>query len=155
MKFSIEGFSQKILLEHGLDHKDALILRFIKDFIASGKLEYKIIQGEIFYWINYATVLNEIPLIDIKTSKHLGDRIKKYVRTGLFKRHFIVNYKGRYGTNVYLSPCKLLHKLDYTTASGKGAATASKRAAATASNRAAATASKRAVDPSTNDPVTN
>lgn len=85
MKFTICGFSQKQLKELKLDHTDALILRYFIDFKDSGKMKTEIFNDEIYYWVQYEKVIDEIPIIRITSNNNMYRRFKKLVKANVLK----------------------------------------------------------------------
>lgn len=77
MKFTYMGFSQKKLVEHGLDLVDAAILRYFIDFKNTGKMVSEKYEGEIFYWVQYEKLLDANPIFKIKSKDALRRRFKK------------------------------------------------------------------------------
>ena len=76
MKFSILGFSQQKAVELGLESNDLLVLRWFVDFAGTIKMKTMLIENKVYYWINYQTVLDELPIL--KVSKQT-----------LYKKHFM------------------------------------------------------------------
>ncbi|WP_257674351.1 conserved phage C-terminal domain-containing protein [Clostridium felsineum] len=66
MKYTINGFCQKKLIEFGLDAVDSLILRYFVDFKDSLKMVTKTIQGKTFYWVKYESINEELPVLKLK-----------------------------------------------------------------------------------------
>lgn len=98
MKYSIEGFSQRKLLEYKLDILDAFLLRWFADFIASGSMKQTIKNGRIYYWIHYPTVIKELPAMGINNTKSIALRFEKYIGCGILDKEIIRTQKG---ANVY------------------------------------------------------
>ncbi|MGO0882428.1 hypothetical protein ACTPDI_06545 [Clostridioides difficile] len=63
MKYTILGFSQKKAVELGLNIRDLLILRWFVDFLGSGRMSRKVIEGIEYYWIDYSGVIEELPIL--------------------------------------------------------------------------------------------
>ena len=84
MKFSIEGFSQEVLVNMGLDHADALILQWFSDFQSTGKM--KNIDdprgGYPYQWVLYRTVIDDLPCLGITNSEVVARRFKKLCNAG-------------------------------------------------------------------------
>lgn len=89
MKFTIEGFQQQALLDMKLDCIDSVILRYVVDFYSTGQMYHKIIDNKVFFWLNYSTVINEIPIIGISKPRYLAARFDKYVECGLMEKVFV------------------------------------------------------------------
>ena len=96
MKYTIYGFSQKEALnfrktvvdkngsekEIKVDCIDLLILRWFVDFYPKMiKIE---IEGEQYAWVKYQSILEDLPLLDIK-KQALFDRLKKLCAFDILK----------------------------------------------------------------------
>ena len=91
MKYTIHGLQQDKLIKLGLTNDDALILSVLRDRYSSMKMEYKIINSERYIWINYETLLHDIPILfnanNIESSKRaVLKKFKKYEYLKLIKR---------------------------------------------------------------------
>lgn len=75
MKYNVLGFYQPRAVELGLCSDDLLVLRWFVDFAGTPKIRTMIIDNQIYYWVNYSTVLEELPIL----------RISKQT---LYKKHF-------------------------------------------------------------------
>ena len=65
MKYTIEGFNQIEVIKLGnLDIVDLVILRWIVDF--EPKMTKKEIDNEIYFWVNYHSLLEALPILNIK-----------------------------------------------------------------------------------------
>jgi len=94
MKFTIEGFSQRDLVIFDMDPTDAVILRWFIDFKDSGKMFYQIIDGEVFYWLKYKQVVEDLPCIKIE-KKALQRRFKKMSDSGVLD-HITIKKDGTF-----------------------------------------------------------
>lgn len=114
MKYTIHGFQQEKLIEMGLDNDDALILAVIKEMYSSKKMEYKIIDGERFVWINQKHLLKQIPIVG--SESNLKKKIKKFDDMKLIERKLIREKDGAKGTYSYINTTALLDELtEYDT----------------------------------------
>jgi len=86
MKHTIEGFSQKTLVEYGLDVIDAVILRWITDFYNTGRMKTRKVNGKEYFWINYQTIINDLPILKIDNRRSLARRIDKLVDCGILEK---------------------------------------------------------------------
>lgn len=85
---SIEGFRQIALLELQLDTKDAVLLRWLASFMASGKMKTRIVNGIPYYWVYYQSVLQKaLPILDITTPIALRRRFKHYETIGIMESY--------------------------------------------------------------------
>ena len=93
MKYTIEGFNQKETIELGnLDVIDLVILRWIVDF--EPNMAKKEIDGEIYFWVNYQSLLEALPILNIQKLA-LYRRLERMCDVGIFK-HKNVKDKGNY-----------------------------------------------------------
>lgn len=93
MKYTIEGFNQKEAIELGnLDVIDLVILRWIVDF--EPNMAKKEIDGEIYFWVNYQSLLEALPILNIQKLA-LYRRLERMCDVGIFK-HKNVKDKGNY-----------------------------------------------------------
>lgn len=105
MKYTLEGFSQEVALsmratitENGrtktikLDCTDLIILRWIVDFFPH--MKKAIINGTEYAWVNYDSLLEDLPLLDLG-KRALSDRLRKMETFGILK-HETVRTKGTY-----------------------------------------------------------
>lgn len=87
MKINVLGFEQeKIMnLPIRINATDLLVLRTIVDMINSKRLETKEIDGEVYTWINYNLILEDLPMIatSVETIKKI---VSKFCSTGLLDR---------------------------------------------------------------------
>lgn len=101
MKYTIHGFSQEKLIEAELDNDDALILSVIKDMYSSKNMQFQIIDGERFIWIDQGYLLEQIPIIG--SPRKLRTKIKSYCDNGFLERRLIFNKDGVKGKFSYVN----------------------------------------------------
>lgn len=107
MKSTINGFNQKVLIDFGLDTKDALLLRYFVDFKDTESMKMIIIDEHPYYWVNYDSLKKDIPIIDIKSNAALRRRLKKLEECKVLKHYHLLE-KGSYS---YYSLGENYHKL--------------------------------------------
>ena len=90
MKYTVEGFSQKALIDYGLDEKDALILRYFIDFKDSGKMKMKVINKVPYYWLKGASLLEQLPILKINNIDVLRRRLKKMTVCGILMHEHVL-----------------------------------------------------------------
>lgn len=95
MKHNVIGFSQQKAMEFGLDVKDLLILKHIINFINSGKMVEREIDGEIYYWLKQDRLLEELPILNIGGSTVLRRRLKRLVKLNVLK-YYLMKKGGTY-----------------------------------------------------------
>ena len=83
MKYTICGFSQSKLVEYGLDCNDALILRWLIDFAATGKMRKLLDNKIIYYQVIYESIIKEFPVMGLNNTKSISHKFDKYVNCGL------------------------------------------------------------------------
>jgi len=88
MRWTVEGFSQNVLLQLGLDATDAVILRFAADFYLSGKMQKINFDGKEFFWLHYGNVLQELPILRID-KRQLSNKIDYMVSCGIMEKEVV------------------------------------------------------------------
>jgi hypothetical protein len=94
MKFTILGFSQEMAIKYNLDLIDLLILRWFIDFKDSGRMDFKIIENDKYYWVKYSKAIEDIPIINLKI-RALQRRLLKLSEIGILK-HYTVKENGTF-----------------------------------------------------------
>ena len=89
MKYTICGFQQAELLNLGFDHTDALILRYILDFFNTNKMCQKVEDNKIWFWLSYGTICEEMPILGIKTNKHIAKIMSKWEKAGVIEKMIV------------------------------------------------------------------
>lgn len=107
MKYTIEGFNQEQSIKENLDVVDLVILRWIVDF--EPNMVKKEIDGETYFWINYQSLLNALPILDIKKLA-LYRRLEKMCDVKILK-HKNVKDKGNYSYYTFGEKYKTLISL--------------------------------------------
>ncbi|WP_297636513.1 hypothetical protein [uncultured Clostridium sp.] len=83
MRKWILGFSVEKVCEEGLDLKDIHILRYVIDFMDSGKTMKRNFGREAYHWITNKNILENNPLLEINLTKSLRKRMKVLVEKEL------------------------------------------------------------------------
>lgn len=65
MKYCVHGFFQPRAVELGLTNDDLLVLRWFVDFVGTKKMKTIIIEDRVYYWVNYKTILEDLPVLKI------------------------------------------------------------------------------------------
>lgn len=112
MKYTIEGFSQKKLIDMRLDVSDALILRWFMDFSATGSMKSVINDGKTYFLVRYEGIIRDIPLLGISSTKGIANRFNKYVELGLMER-LIRRGGNNSGCSIYFMATQKLLFLSY------------------------------------------
>ena len=85
MKINIMGFEQTAIMDAKLNGNDVIVLRTIVDMIDSERFATREIEGEVFTWINYQLLVEDLPMISdkIDTFKKI---VTKLVNNGFLDR---------------------------------------------------------------------
>lgn len=94
MKYTIEGFSQEKAIEYGLDFEDLIILRWFVDF--SPKMSQKQIDNYTYYWINYQSILKDLPILGFRSKDRLYRKLKNMTDKNILKHKGIKNKEGSF-----------------------------------------------------------
>jgi len=98
MKYFIT-INQRAIIENGLDQKtditDWVIIDYLKDWFFSGGAKRKTFNEKEYVWINYAKLIEDLPLINIKSKSGITKRIKKLVDLELIE-DFNINENTKY-----------------------------------------------------------
>lgn len=90
MKYTIEGFSQQVLIELNLNHSDALILRWYVDFLPKmTSIEYENMQ---YKWVKYQAIIDDLPCLGITNKQVIARHFNKFVECGIMKKY--IDKKG-------------------------------------------------------------
>lgn len=128
MKYSILGFNQKAVLATSkliqktvkgedklvhlkLDITDLLILQHLADFPNRKRIVKTIIDDKMFFWVDYKTLIEELPILDIK-KQALSDRLSKLVELDILEKH-IISQNG-YGNSTFFRMGEKYESLKYS-----------------------------------------
>lgn len=96
MKYTIEGFDQVKLIALGLNGIDAYILRWFVDFRATGRMRPTTIEDDVFYWVKYQTIIDDLPALEITNCQVIGRRMLKLVKADVLKKHITKHGGGTF-----------------------------------------------------------
>lgn len=85
IKFTVEGFNQRKLIEFNLDIIDAAILRYFVDFRDSGNMISKIINNKQYYWLRYEGIIEQLPILELKKPDSVYRRLKKMANANVLE----------------------------------------------------------------------
>ena len=85
MKYTMLGFSQRIAADYGLDLNDLAILRWFVDFKESGNMRSMKIDGDVYYWVFYEKISEELFIIKLQKSA-IYKRLKKMCDCNILKK---------------------------------------------------------------------
>ncbi|RUR40497.1 hypothetical protein ELS18_04580 [Clostridium perfringens] len=109
MKYTIHGLSQSKLIEAGLDNDDALILSVIKDMYSSKNMQFQIIDGERFIWIDQGYLFSQIPIIG--SQRKLQRKLKALCDENYLERRLLFEKNSVKGKFSYINITKKLDLL--------------------------------------------
>jgi hypothetical protein len=93
MKYTIEGFDQKTMVELGMDCTDACLLRWFVDFNQTGKM-VKLKDNDVdYFWVKYKSVIDDMPLVGIKNKISL---YRRFLKMKVFEHKLFKNEKGTF-----------------------------------------------------------
>ncbi len=85
MKYTMLGFSQQIAADYGLDLNDLAILRWFVDFKESGNMRSMEIDRNVYYWVLYEKISEELFIIKLQKSA-IYKRLKKMCDCDILKK---------------------------------------------------------------------
>lgn len=72
-------------ISEDLDFNDGAILSYMVDF--APRAETTIFDGNIYYWFGIGKIIEDMPMLKIKTNRGVSKRIDKLIDCGLVERH--------------------------------------------------------------------
>ena len=70
-----------------MDIKDAAILDWMSQFATSPNISILVLDGIVYRWYSYKKIIDDMPLLKIKSKRPIYDRIKKMVDLGILLAH--------------------------------------------------------------------
>ena len=110
MKYNIHGFSQPRAVELNLSNDDLLVLRWFVDFAGTKKMKTILEEDGIYYWVNYTTVLEDLPVLKVSKQTLKKKHFDNLCNSNVLKHKHIKDggsfsyyaYGINYDTLVYL-----------------------------------------------------
>jgi len=87
MRQSFMGFDQKAATEYGLKPDHQFILRWFLDWQSGGDMIEKRVEGNIFYWINWQTVLEQLPALGVSSRDSIKRRLQQMQEKDVLEKH--------------------------------------------------------------------
>lgn len=115
MKYNLNGFSQKKIMEHGLRLKDTFLLRLIIDLHASKRTKKKIFEEEVYTWCKLSFLQEQIPVYG--SQQTIRKNISKLCETG-FLRKKVFSKKDEGGKYLYITITEKTESMLYENAFG-------------------------------------
>lgn len=83
------GINQRAIVELGLDldFTDVAIFEYIKSFANSPKCVKVNTDDGIFFWVSHKNIMDEMPMLRIKTSQGIINRVEKLIDAGLLAKY--------------------------------------------------------------------
>ena len=81
--------NQKAMVEMALDlnYDDIAVFEFIKSYTHSKKVEKLDVEGELYYWVSWKLIVEELPFLTIKSRYGVIRHINRLIEAGLLKRY--------------------------------------------------------------------
>jgi hypothetical protein len=115
MKYSIAGYSQKKLIEHGLDCRDAEFIRWFADFLATGQMKTHVENDAVYSWLDHQHIIDELPILGRSTLPSVGKYINHLVEKGVLEKHTIRRGTDKGTAVFYRIVPSLMHELTTDT----------------------------------------
>jgi len=113
MKHTIFGLCQKTLCELEIDLTEALLYRYILDFIPH--MKFITVNDELYFWVDYDYFIKNLPILNVG-KKSISDRMKKERLSNLFDKLDKAGATRKYvkrvasGTYIYVAIDKAVHQ---------------------------------------------
>lgn len=128
MKFNVLGFYQPKAVELGLSADDLLVLRWFVDYAGTNKMRTLVIDNKIYYWVNYSTVLQELPILNISKQTLYKKNFTNLCKANVLEHKQIKDggnfsyycYGINYDTLIYLQDIPLVKNEDLVSNSTQG-----------------------------------
>lgn len=85
MRPKIFNFPQETLLRLGLNLKEILLLDYIEQFISSGNMRSKRLDGKWYFKLAYKKIMDDLPILGIK-ERQIRNIITKLEKLGILNR---------------------------------------------------------------------
>ena len=85
MRPKIFNFPQETLLGLGLNLKEILLLDYIEQFISSGNMRSKRLDGKWYFKLTYKKIMDDLPILGIK-ERQIRNIITKLEKLGILNR---------------------------------------------------------------------
>ena len=89
MKTIINGYLQEDLLKANIDLVDIEIIKYFEQFQLSKNMKHKEHEGKLFFWLSYQKIIDDLPIINIKSKRSITRRFKDMEDKGIFERLII------------------------------------------------------------------
>ena len=131
MRWTVYDYSQHEIVklndlnpDNKLDFTDLFILTWFKNFKAKTDeintnpqnhpnkkgMWRKLIDGNVYYWVNYSAIIEEYPMMGVSSIKSISRRFEKYVAIGIMQKK--VYHNGKKGTVAFFNTTDTFSKLE-------------------------------------------
>jgi len=87
MRYTILGFNQVKAYKLGITCKELVFLRWFVDFMATLKMRYIIQEEKTYFWVDYKTVMEELPILRISHKVALRRFLRNLVNKEVLNYH--------------------------------------------------------------------
>lgn len=91
MKRNIYNMPQQMLLDYGLDPLDIILLDWLVQFVTSGNMRATKLDDKVYYWVHYKYVIQELPILGIKSTRQLRRRMIRLDKSGVLSMKHLEN----------------------------------------------------------------
>jgi len=85
MRTKIFNFPQEVILRLGLNIKEVLFLNYIEQFISSGNMRNKRVDGKWYFKLTYKKIMEDLPILKIK-ERQIRNMITRLEKIGILER---------------------------------------------------------------------
>lgn len=93
MQLVISEYLRRNTVDLDIDLIDIKIVNLFMELSSRIGAEHLNIDGRIYHWLSYQKIIDELPIINIKSKRTIARRLDALVDKGIFER---VIYKDRY-----------------------------------------------------------
>ena len=94
LKKYIGGFPQDKLVELNISFDELAILHYFIDFQNTSVMKEQVIENKTYQWLTYSKVLNDLPMLYIKSTRTLAKRFDKLATSGLLEKKIVKDKNG-------------------------------------------------------------
>lgn len=95
MKRTVMGVDQQAAIAEGLDLKEIVFLDWFGHWAASGTMQHKEIDGDIYWWISRQKVLKDLPILGLKDGSRVSRFVSRLIDKGFLERRQVANADNR------------------------------------------------------------
>jgi hypothetical protein len=88
------NMNQQKAVELNLDIVDVTLIDWFTHFINSGRMEFKVINGEVYWWVSYKKIAEDLPILGFK-DRQVAKRFKALCEREIFDVETVLSSKGK------------------------------------------------------------